>query len=68
MIKNDFITIDPEIQNGLPVFTGTRVPIDILFDHIETGSTLDEFLDDFPSVSKSHAIAVLEFLKSVAVA
>ena len=68
MIKSDLITIDPDIQGGNPVFKGTRVPIEILFDHIETGSTLDEFLDDYPSVTKDHAVAVLEYLKSVAVA
>ena len=68
MIKNNLISIDPDVQGGAPVFKGTRVPIDILFDHIETGSTIDEFLDDFPSVSREHAVSVLEFLKSVAVA
>ena len=68
MIENNLISIDPDVQGGAPVFKGTRVPIDILFDHIETGSTIDEFLDDFPSVSREHAVSVLEFLKSVAVA
>ena len=68
MVRNDLITIDPDVQSGLPVFKGTRVPIEILFDHIETGSTIDEFIDDFPSVTKNHAVAVLELLKSFAVA
>ena len=67
-MDTQLINIDPEIQGGAPVFTGTRVPIDILFDHLETGSTLDEFLDDFPSVTRQHAISVLEYLKSKAVA
>jgi uncharacterized protein (DUF433 family) len=66
--REDLITIDPEILGGSPVFKGTRVPLDILFDHLETGSTIDEFLDDFPGVSRAQAIAVIEYLKSRAVA
>ncbi len=54
------INIDPETMGGTPVFTGTRVPIQSLFDYIETGETLDEFLDNFPSVKKAFAIQVLE--------
>jgi uncharacterized protein (DUF433 family) len=54
------INIDPETMGGTPVFTGTRVPIQSLFDYIETGETLDEFLDNFPSVKKDFAIQVLE--------
>jgi uncharacterized protein (DUF433 family) len=54
------ITIDPEILGGQPVFAGTRVPIETLFDHLETGVSLDEFLDDFLTVSKAQAIALLE--------
>lgn len=65
---NDLISIDPETLGGSPVFSGTRVPIDILFDHLETGSTIDEFLDDFPSVTRDHAVRVLELLRSRAVA
>jgi len=68
MIRSEIITIDPEIQGGSPVFRGTRVPIDILFDHLENGSTIEEFIDDFPSVTKEMAVAVLQFLKSTAVA
>ncbi|MEK7671951.1 MAG: DUF433 domain-containing protein, partial [Bacteroidota bacterium] len=55
----DVINIDPEILGGTPVFSGTRVPIETLFDHIEEGVPLDEFLDDFPSVTKEQALAVL---------
>ena len=66
--RDDLITIDPEIMGGAPVFKGTRVPLDILFDHLETGSTIDEFLDDFPGVSREQAIAVIEYLKSRVVA
>ena len=56
----DIIHIDKEIQSGQPVFIGTRVPVDSLFDHLEAGISLDEFLDDFPSVSRQQAIALLE--------
>ena len=53
------ITIDPEIHSGTPVFRGTRVPIKTLFDHLEAGDSLEVFLDDFPSVSRGLAVAVL---------
>ena len=54
------ITIDPEIHSGTPVFRGTRVPIKTIFDHLEAGDSLEVFLDDFPSVSRELAVAVLE--------
>ena len=57
------VSIDPEIMSGTPVFSGTRVPVKNLFDYIEGGEDLMEFLDDFPSVSKSAAVAVLEMAK-----
>ena len=57
------ISIDPEVMSGSPVFAGTRVPIQNLFDYIEGGEDLSEFLDDFPSVSKESALAVLEMAK-----
>jgi len=56
----DIIKIDKEIMSGQPVFVGTRIPVDSLFDHLEAGISLDEFLDDFPSVSKQQAIGLLE--------
>ena len=56
----DYINIDEEILSGNPVFKGTRVPIQTLFDHLEKGITLDEFLADFPTVSKEQAIVVIE--------
>ena len=59
-MKFQLITIDPEIHSGTPVFTGTRVPIKTLFDHLEAGDSLEVFLDDFPSVSRELAVAVLE--------
>jgi len=58
------ISIDPEIMSGTPVFAGTRVPIQNLFDYIEGGEDLSEFLDDFPSVTKTAALAVLEMAKT----
>ena len=50
---------DPEILGGTPVFVGTRVPVQTLIDHLEGGATLDEFLDDFPSVRRSQAETVI---------
>ena len=57
------ISIDPEIMSRTLVFAGTRVSIKNLFDYIEGGEDLGEFLDDFPSVSKDAAVAVLEMAK-----
>lgn len=54
------ITIDPNIVSGTPVFRGSRVPIQTLFDYIADGFTLDEFLDNFPTVKRHDAIKVLE--------
>ena len=54
------INIDPETMGGTPVFTGTRVPVQALFDYIESGETLKEFLENFPSVKKEYAVQVLE--------
>lgn len=51
---------NPEILGGTPVFLGTRVPVQSLFDYLEGGETLDEFLDQFPSVSKDQALAALD--------
>lgn len=58
------INVDPEIMSGTPVFAGTRVPVQNLFDYIEGGEDLAEFLDDFPSVTKDAAIAVLKMAKN----
>jgi len=51
---------DPEILGGKPVFVGTRVPVKSPWDYLEGGETLDEFLEDFPSVSREQAVAVME--------
>lgn len=56
----ELISIDPEVLAGQPVFKGTRVPIETLFDHLEAGISLNDFLEDFPSVSKDQATAALE--------
>ncbi len=56
----EIITIDNDILGGQPVFKGTRVPVESLFDHLEAGVSLDEFLDDFPTVSKEQAVALLD--------
>jgi len=61
MIEIKEITINSQILNGTPVFTGTRVPVRILFEYIEAGDNLNEFLEEFPSVSKEKAIATLEY-------
>jgi uncharacterized protein (DUF433 family) len=55
------INVDPEIVSGTPVFDGTRVPIDALFNNLSAGVSLDDFLDNFPSVSREQALAVLKF-------
>lgn len=62
-MKYGQVSIDPEVMSGAPVFLGTRVPIQNLFDYIEGGEDLSEFLDDFPSVSKEAAVAVLEMAR-----
>ncbi|RCR69930.1 DUF433 domain-containing protein [Larkinella punicea] len=56
----ELITVDADILGGQPVFTGTRVPVESLFDHLEAGVSLDEFLDDFPTVTKEQAVAILD--------
>ena len=56
----DVIVKDPDILGGTPVFRGTRVPLQALFDSIESGETLEEFLEGFPSVSHEMAVAALE--------
>jgi len=57
------VWIDPERMSGTPCFTGTRVPIKTLLDHLEAGDSLDVFLEGFPSVSRDQAVAFLELAK-----
>lgn len=61
----DLINRSDEILGGTPVFAGTRVPVQTLFDYLEEGDSLDEFLDDFPAVTREHAVTVLEKMKEV---
>lgn len=60
---DNFITCDAEIMSGTPVFKNTRVPIKNLIDYLEVGESLDEFLEDFRSVSREQAIQALELAK-----
>ena len=57
------ISSDPEILSGATVFRGTRVPVSALLDNLAAGLTLDEFLDNFPTVTREQALQVLEFFK-----
>ena len=57
---SDIITVNPEILGNQPVFKGTRVPVESLFDYLESGETLDIFLDNFPTVTRVQAMAVIE--------
>jgi uncharacterized protein (DUF433 family) len=61
--KPTVVHSDPEILGGTPVFVGTRVPVKSLFDYIEGGDTLDEFLRQFPSVRREQAVAALELAR-----
>ncbi len=56
---------DPDILGGTPVFVGTRVPVKNLFDYLEGGYTIEQFVDQFPSVSRNQAIAALELARGV---
>jgi uncharacterized protein (DUF433 family) len=61
----NLINRSEDILGGTPVFAGTRVPVQTLFDYLEEGDSLNEFLDDFPAVSKEHVIKVLEKMKEM---
>lgn len=65
MKSSDIITVDKDILGGQPVFKGTRVPVESLFDHLENGISLDEYLDDFPSVTKEQAVLLLEMANKI---
>ena len=67
-VPQPLITTSPDRLSGAPVFAGTRVPVKNLFDYLEAGDSLDEFLAGFPGVSRDHAIAVLELAKSALLA
>jgi uncharacterized protein (DUF433 family) len=59
---------DPEVMHGMPVFRGTRVPVQTLFDYLEKGESLDGFLEGFPTVSRELAVQVLEECKELRLA
>ena len=61
-MNNSIITIDPEIQSGMPVFSGTRVPVKSLFDYISTGSTIENYLEDYPYVTEEQVYNLLALL------
>lgn len=63
-MQNDVINIDPQIMSGTPVFNGTRVPVQTLFNWLET-ETLDEFLENFPTVSREMALKVLHLAEKL---
>ena len=63
MPSTPLITTSPDRLGGTPVFAGTRVPVQSLIDYLEAGDSLDVFLDQFPSVTREHAVAVLELAK-----
>ena len=59
-MNEPIISKDNDILGGVPVFSGTRVPVRILIEHLEAGDRLDEFLEDYPSVSREQAVGALE--------
>ena len=68
MTERSVVHSDPNILGGIPVFVGTRVPLQALIDYIEGGHSLNEFLDDFPTVTRELAIAALEQAKAKLIA
>ena len=64
-LSDEVIVKDPDVLGGTPVFRGTRVPFQALLDYLEGGQTLDEFIDDFPTVTREAAISALELANSV---
>lgn len=67
MSVEQIISSDPDVQGGAVVFAGTRVPLKNLIDYLEAGDSLEEFLDDFPSVRREQAVAALELAKEALV-
>ncbi len=63
-MKSDVIEINPNKVSGMPVFAGTRVPIQNLFDYLEGGESLEDFLEGFPPITREQAVAVLEMAKN----
>jgi len=67
-LPQPLITRSEKVMSGAVVFARTRVPVQNLIDYLEEGSSLDEFLDDFPTVTREHAVAVLELMKEAVMA
>lgn len=67
MTVQEVLSSDPDVQGGAVVFAGTRVPLKNLIDYLEAGDSLEEFLDDFPSVTREQAVAALELAKDALV-
>ena len=65
--SGEIITRDRDVMGGAPVFSGTRVPFETFLQYLEAGQTLDEFLDDFPTVTREAAVRALEHAKSLVV-
>lgn len=68
VIRSVLVSRDPDVHSGDAVFVGTRVPADTLIDYLEAGDTIEDFLDNFPSVRREQAIAALEILREVLLA
>ncbi len=68
MNASSVVHSDPDILGGTPVFVGTRVPVRALLDYLEAGDALDDFFEDFPSVTREQAVAVLHLAKEMLVA
>ena len=66
--RESIVHCDPEILGGTPVFVGTRVPLKNLIDYLAAGDSLDDFLDDFPSVTREQAVAALETARDILIA
>ena len=66
-MADKLIDRNPDVLGGTPVFSGTRVPVRILMEHLEAGDRLDEFLEDYPTVTRDQAVAVLERAKAMLV-
>lgn len=62
-MNNDFIEVNPARMSGVPCFKGTRVPVTNLFDYLEAGDSLGDFLTDFPTVTREQALGVLEMMR-----
>ena len=67
-MSQSVVKIDPELMSGAPCFAGTRVPIQNLMDYLEGGYSIDEFLEDFPSVSREQAVSALRLALQMLVA